>query len=65
MGAFPRKQGMERKDLMLKNVAIFKAMGGAIERNAKKTIKVLVVGTGEMSMCLPKKYIRIVLFIDV
>jgi malate dehydrogenase len=44
LGAFPRKQGMERKDLMEKNVGIFKVMGEAIQKNAKDTIKVLVVG---------------------
>jgi malate/lactate dehydrogenase len=32
LGAFPRKQGMERKDLMEKNIAIFKAMGESEER---------------------------------
>lgn len=44
LGAFPRKQGMERKELMEKNVGIFKLMGEAIERNASENIKVLVVG---------------------
>jgi len=44
LGAFPRKQGMERKELMEKNIGIFKAMGEAIERNANPNIKVLVVG---------------------
>eukprot|EP00397_Hematodinium_sp_SG-2012_P041818 GEMP01046136.1.p1 GENE.GEMP01046136.1~~GEMP01046136.1.p1 ORF type:complete len:330 (+),score=96.43 GEMP01046136.1:49-1038(+) len=44
LGAFPRKQGMERKDLMEKNISIFKAMGEAIERLASTNIKVLVVG---------------------
>lgn len=44
LGAFPRKQGMERKDLMEKNIGIFKAMGEAVEKNASSDIKVLVVG---------------------
>lgn len=44
LGAFPRKQGMERKELMEKNIGIFKDMGEAIERNASPNIKVLVVG---------------------
>jgi len=44
LGAFPRKQGMERKDLMEKNIGIFKGMGEAVERNASANIKVLVVG---------------------
>ena len=44
LGAFPRKQGMERKDLMEKNIGIFKTAGEAVERNANANIKVLVVG---------------------
>lgn len=44
LGAFPRKQGMERKDLMEKNIGIFKTMGEAVEKNASENIKVLVVG---------------------
>lgn len=44
LGAFPRKDGMERKDLMEKNIGIFKTMGEAIEKNATPKIKVLVVG---------------------
>jgi len=44
LGAFPRKQGMERKDLMEKNIGIFRTMGEAVERNASADIKVLVVG---------------------
>ncbi|XP_065332449.1 malate dehydrogenase, cytoplasmic [Cloeon dipterum] len=44
VGAMPRKEGMERKDLLAANVGIFKVQGQAIERNAKRTIKVLVVG---------------------
>lgn len=44
LGAFPRKQGMERKDLMEKNIGIFKGMGEAVQRNASSNIKVLVVG---------------------
>jgi len=52
LGAFPRKQGMERKDLMEKNIAIFKGMGQAIENNASKNIKVLVVGNPANTNCL-------------
>jgi len=44
VGAMPRKEGMERKDLLKANVGIFKGQGESIERVAKKTIKVLVVG---------------------
>lgn len=35
---------MERKDLLNDNAKIFKVQGEAIEKYAKKTIKVLVVG---------------------
>ena len=44
LGAFPRKQGMERKELMEKNIGIFKTMGQAVEKNASPDMKVLVVG---------------------
>ena len=35
---------MERKDLLAANVKIFKVQGEAMERFAKKSVKVLVVG---------------------
>ncbi|NDE21220.1 MAG: malate dehydrogenase, partial [Actinobacteria bacterium] len=44
VGAMPRKDGMERKDLLSANGGIFKPQGQAIGRNAKKNVKVLVVG---------------------
>lgn len=44
IGAFPRKAGMERKDLLEKNAGIFTGQGKAINDNAKSTCKVLVVG---------------------
>jgi len=44
VGAMPRKEGMERKDLLAANVKIFKVQGQALETLAKKTVKVLVVG---------------------
>ncbi|MFM1838224.1 MAG: hypothetical protein RLZZ327_1098 [Actinomycetota bacterium] len=44
VGAMPRKDGMERKDLLSANGGIFKPQGEAIAKNAKKDIKVLVVG---------------------
>jgi malate dehydrogenase len=40
----PRKDGMERSDLLSANGGIFKPQGAAISANAKKNIKVLVVG---------------------
>lgn len=44
VGAMPRKQGMERKDLLSANVKIFKVQGEAMDKHAKKDVKVLVVG---------------------
>ncbi|HVC38274.1 MAG TPA: malate dehydrogenase [Gammaproteobacteria bacterium] len=44
VGAKPRGPGMERKDLLLENARIFSAQGKAINKVAKKNIKVLVVG---------------------
>jgi len=44
VGAMPRRQGMERKDLLEKNAGIFKAQGKALDKVAKKSVKVLVVG---------------------
>lgn len=44
VGAMPRKQGMERKDLLSANVKIFKVQGEALNTYAKKDVKVLVVG---------------------
>merc|ERR1711923_334235 len=44
VGAMPRREGMERKDLLAANVKIFKVQGEAMEKFAKKSVKVLVVG---------------------
>jgi malate dehydrogenase len=44
VGARPRGPGMERKDLLEANAAIFSVQGKAINDNASKGIKVLVVG---------------------
>jgi len=44
VGARPRGPGMERKDLLEANAAIFSVQGKAINDNASPDIKVLVVG---------------------
>lgn len=44
VGAMPRKQGMERSDLLAKNAMIFKEQGQALNRVAKPDAHVLVVG---------------------
>jgi len=52
VGAFPRKDGMQRKDLLEKNASIFKSQGEQIGRLSKKTVKVLVVGNPANTNCL-------------
>jgi len=44
VGARPRGSGMERKDLLEANAAIFSTQGKAINDHASRDIKVLVVG---------------------
>lgn len=44
VGARPRSKGMERKDLLEANGAIFTVQGKALAAVAKKNVKVLVVG---------------------
>jgi malate dehydrogenase len=44
VGAMPRKEGMERADLLQANGAIFTAQGKAIAASASADIRVLVVG---------------------
>jgi malate dehydrogenase len=44
VGAMPRKQGMERSDLLSANGAIFTAQGKALSDNAADDVRVLVVG---------------------
>ncbi|PAV60683.1 hypothetical protein WR25_14439 [Diploscapter pachys] len=44
VGAMPRREGMERKDLLAANVKIFKSQGKALAEFSKPTTKVIVVG---------------------
>ncbi len=44
VGAMPRKDGMDRADLLSANGGIFKPQGEALSRSASKDVKVLVVG---------------------
>lgn len=41
VGGFPRKEGMERKDVMSKNVSIYKAQASALEEHAAADCKVM------------------------
>jgi len=44
VGAMPRKEGMERKDLLKANCGIFKVQGKALSDFADKNVRVVVVG---------------------
>ena len=44
VGAMPRKDGMERSDLLSANGGIFKPQGNALSSSARKDVKILVVG---------------------
>jgi len=52
VGAMPRLQGMERKDLLQKNAQIFKVQGKSLDTYASKNVKVLVVGNPANTNCL-------------
>src|SRR2546430_4592146 len=52
VGSVPRKQGMERKDLLGINGKIFIGQGQAIQKNAAQDIRVLVVGNPCNTNCL-------------
>src|SRR5437868_4401288 len=52
VGSFPRKQGMERKDLLGINGKIFVAQGKALAANAAKDVRILVVGNPCNTNCL-------------
>ena len=52
VGSVPRKQGMERKELLGINGTIFTGQGRAIEKNADSDVRVLVVGNPCNTNCL-------------
>src|SRR3954463_16725583 len=52
VGSVPRKQGMERKDLLGINGKIFIGQGQAIQKNAAKDVRILVVGNPCNTNCL-------------
>jgi len=52
VGSVPRKQGMERKDLLGINGKIFIGQGQAIARNAAHDVRTLVVGNPCNTNCL-------------
>src|SRR5208337_2113803 len=52
VGSVPRKQGMERKELLGINGKIFTGQGRAIEKNAASDVRVFVVGNPCNTNCL-------------
>jgi malate dehydrogenase len=52
VGAFPRKQGMERKDLLSKNAEIFQVQGRALAAHAASDVRILIVGNPCNTNCL-------------
>lgn len=52
VGAFPRKDEMDRADLLEKNGGIFTVQGKALSDFAKPTVRVLVVGNPANTNCL-------------
>jgi malate dehydrogenase len=52
VGAAPRKQGMERKDLLGMNGKIFVGQGQALAKHAASDVRVLVVGNPCNTNCL-------------
>src|SRR5271163_4439211 len=52
VGSFPRKQGMERKDLLDINGKIFVGQGKALAANAASDARILVVGNPCNTNCL-------------
>ena len=52
VGARPRGPGMERKDLLEANGKIFAPQGKALDKVAKRSVKVLVVGNPANTNCL-------------
>jgi len=57
VGSFPRREGMERKELLEKNVAIFKEQGKLLNEVASKQVKVLVVGNPANTNGLVAQYV--------
>jgi len=52
VGSFPRKQGMERKELLGINGKIFVGQGRALAASAAKDVRILVVGNPCNTNCL-------------
>ncbi|MEZ5814107.1 MAG: malate dehydrogenase [Alphaproteobacteria bacterium] len=55
VGSMPRKEGMERSDLLTANGGIFGPQGKALNDHASRDVKVLVVGNPANTNCLIAK----------
>ena len=55
VGAMPRREGMERKDLLKANAKIFESQGKALDKCAKKTVKVC-----QCSHCCYGNFVKII-----
>ena len=73
VGGFPRKEGMERKEVMSKNVSIYKQQAEFLAKFAKPDVKVLVVANpantnalilSENAPSIPKKNITCLTRLD-
>src|SRR5580692_2926172 len=56
IGSVSRKPGMERKDLLAINGKIFTGQGQALQKNAAKDVRILVVGNPCNTNCLIAKH---------
>jgi malate dehydrogenase len=56
VGSVPRKQGMERSDLLKVNGAVFKEQGHAINAHAANDVRVFVVGNPCNTNCYIAKH---------
>ncbi|KAH9399299.1 Malate dehydrogenase, cytoplasmic [Tyrophagus putrescentiae] len=56
VGSMPRREGMERKDLLAANVKIFASQGRALAAHSKPSVKVLVVGNPANTNALIASY---------
>ena len=51
VGSMPRREGMERKDLLQANAKIFEVQGKALDQHAKKTVKVSLTSCDLLMYC--------------
>jgi malate dehydrogenase len=52
LGAVPRREGMERRDLVQANASTFAPLGAAISRRAAPDVRICVVGNPSNTNCL-------------